>query len=151
VLKSLEWRVQAGRAGLLPDGKYIAYAALTTNPSGPLPTKGALPSDSSAQHTYVLPADGSSETNLTNTAGIDRERIWTADGAHILFMSDRYGSVDLWSIPVHNGKATETASVVKRNMEGTWPMGMTRSGSYYYGQGGGDIQQSLVVQMEQGG
>jgi len=148
VLKSLEWRLQSGKANLSPDGKYIAYSALATNPSGPLPTKGSLPLDSTGQHIYVLAADGSSETDLTTFGGVNSLPIWTPDGAHILFISDRYGTKDLWTIPIKSGKATGPAALVKRNFAG-WPIGMTRSGSYYYGEdASADLEQIIVVGME---
>src|SRR5262245_4315449 len=87
VLKSLEWRLRkASRsASVSPDGKYIAYAALPTNPSRPLPTRGPVPSDSTGEHIYLLAADGSSETDLTKGGSMNLSPTWTSDGRHIIF------------------------------------------------------------------
>lgn len=105
MLKSLEWRLQHNPS-LSPDGRYIAYGALTVNPSTP-PDPFNL--DSRDQHIYILAADGSSETDLTKVAGINVHPVWSPDGANVLFISDRYGSLDLWSIPVQGGKAAGAA------------------------------------------
>src|SRR5262245_14431889 len=53
VLKSLDWRLRSG-ASLSPDGKYIAYAALATNPGRAIPARAPFPAiDSIAEHIYL--------------------------------------------------------------------------------------------------
>ena len=56
---------------------------------------------------------------------------WAPDGKHILFSSERSGSVDAWLIAVAGGKAQGEPIFVKKNW-GSWPMGFTRSGAFYY-------------------
>src|SRR5262249_7830478 len=60
--------------------------------------------------------------------------IWTPDGKHLLFLSDRSGSWDLWSIRFEDGKAAGEPLLLTTNLgpDPTWPLGVTRSGSYYY-------------------
>jgi Tol biopolymer transport system component len=56
---------------------------------------------------------------------------WAPDGKCILFSSERSGSDDAWLIAVADGKARGEPIFVKKDW-GTWPMGFTRSGSFYY-------------------
>ncbi|MEP7365437.1 MAG: hypothetical protein ABI972_19455 [Acidobacteriota bacterium] len=140
VLKSLEWRVRWGasqararpnpssRPRISPDGRYIFYGALASNPKT---AKG--PIDATDQHIYALAADGSSEVELVKTAGINDNPTLTPDGKHLLFTSDRSGKSDLWSIAVENGRAAgpqvrlmgETGADIRA-------LRMMRSGAYYY-------------------
>ena len=120
VLKSFPWDQHPDYwLRLSPDGKYIAYAAPSTR-------------NSREKYIHILAADGSSESVLTNTAGINESPAWTPDGSHILFVSDRSGAYDLWSIPVRDGKAAGVPSPVKRDIGRITNVGMTRSGSYLY-------------------
>jgi Tol biopolymer transport system component len=126
-LKSLEWR-QPDRPSVSPAGRYITYSALVR-------------AGSEERHIYVLMADGSGETELVKTAGVNSAPVWMPDGAHILFSSDQSGTPSLWSVPVRNGKAAGVASLVKTDIGRISPIGVTRSGSYYYVQarGGEDV------------
>jgi Tol biopolymer transport system component len=56
---------------------------------------------------------------------------WAPDGRHILFSSERAGSVDAWLVAVAGGKAQGEAVLVRKNW-GNLPMGFTRSGAFYY-------------------
>ena len=127
VLKSLDSRIQGGsHTTLSPDGRYIVYNARVLNPGNPRSA-----TDSQDQHIYVLAADGSLETEVVKTAGINQYPVWTPDGKHILFVSDRSGKFDLWSIAVRNGKADGPESLVSSQIGkvvGAWMHG----NSYYY-------------------
>ena len=133
VVKSLDWRREERfdqRAALSPDGRYIAYAALITNPSKP----GAGGPDA-PEHIYVTSADGNSEVQLTTTAGLYGFPTWTPDGTHLIFTSARSkstGPIDLWSIPVKDGKATGQASILKTDVGKVGLIGVAPSGSLYY-------------------
>ena len=132
VLKSLDWRRGEGggqwRTSLSPDGRFLAYAALSTNPSSPNVATATLD-----KHVYVLAADGSSEVDLTATSGIHENPVWTADGSHVLFLSNRSGSFDLWAVAMANGKPTGAPVVVQRNIGRVVPVGNTTSaGTFYY-------------------
>ena len=129
-LKSLEWRQPGTRAGLSPDGRYIAYSARERSDVADI------------RHVYILAADGSSETVLVSGAAVNEDPLWTPDGKHILFMSDRAGSLGLWAIAVREGKAVGDPLLVKPDI-GTqaYRIGITRDGSYYYmtRRGGEDV------------
>lgn len=128
VLKSLEWRQADKHKSLSPDGRYIAFSAM------------ARP-DSADRHIYVLASDGSSETEIVSTAGVNEVPLWTPDGGHINFSSNRSGRSSLWSIPIKDGKAAGPASMVKADIGKIFPIGFTRSGAYYYlhEQGGEEV------------
>jgi Tol biopolymer transport system component len=50
---------------------------------------------------FIINADGSGETNLTNNSGIqDMSPIWSPNGKKILFTSDRTGSVEIYVINI---------------------------------------------------
>jgi Tol biopolymer transport system component len=129
VLKSLEWRLAGHpvRPVFSPDGRYIVYSALAVNPSK-FPPAATDPKD---RHIYVLAADGSSETEIVKTAGINQDPVWTPDGKHILFTSDRSGKLDLWSVAMQNGKPVGAASLVSPEIGDINAAGMHGS-SYYY-------------------
>jgi Tol biopolymer transport system component len=57
---------------------------------------------------------------------------WAPDGKHILFSSERSGSADAWLIAVAGGTAQGEPMFVKKDW-GSSPMGVTRSGAFYYG------------------
>jgi Tol biopolymer transport system component len=129
VLKRLESRLySAGNTGRVsPDGQHIVFSAWAVNPSKTPPA----PSDPKDQHIYILSADGSRETEIIKTAGINRNPVWTADNKHILFTSDRSGKTDVWSIGVQDGQAVGAASLVSSDIGDVHAAGMAR-GSFYY-------------------
>jgi len=126
-LKSLEGR-RFSRAFVTSDGKYIVYSASAVNPKQPLRGSDPWPVD---QHIWVLAADGSSDAEIVKTSGINRNPVWTPDGKHVLFVSDRNGKFDLWSVEVQNGKARGAASLIRPDVGNINPLGI-HGGLYYY-------------------
>jgi Tol biopolymer transport system component len=129
VLKSLDWRLAGGFSPprISPDGRYIVYNARAVNPSK-FPPAATDPKD---MHIYVLATDGSGETEIVKTAGLNQNPVWTPDGKHILFISDRSGKLDLWAVAVQNGKLVGSASLVSSEIGKVAAAGMHGS-SYYY-------------------
>ncbi|MBZ5633717.1 MAG: tetratricopeptide repeat protein [Acidobacteriia bacterium] len=130
-IKSLQWRRDYGTDPILsPDGRYMAYQARAVNPSKVPPE----PTDPKDVHIYVLASDGTSETEVVRTAGVNRNPVWTPNGKHLLFISDRMGSAGLWSIAMDNGKAVGSATLVSSNLGSgyVWLNGLTASGSLNY-------------------
>ncbi len=67
-----------------PDGKTIAFTY-----------KGDL---------YRVPAAGGAATQLTTHEAQDFMPVWSHDGKHIAFASDRYGNFDVFIIPAEGGE-----------------------------------------------
>ncbi len=94
-----------------PDGRYIAWSTTEDISLFELLTGTESP---------LIP-DGSNHSVLG----------WAPDGKHILFSSERSGSADAWLIAVTDGKAQGEPIFVRKNW-GYLPMGLTRSGAFYY-------------------
>lgn len=116
-IKSFEAWQQPGGVAVSSDG-WIAYAAA--------PRQG----DTEARHIFVVDGAGKNESAVVNTAGFNRNPVWTPDGAHLVFVSDRLGAPALWSVGVRDGRPAGDPS---RLLSGTMvPLGVTRSGQLYY-------------------
>jgi uncharacterized protein (TIGR03435 family) len=119
-LKSFDWRMPTG-IFFSPDGKYLAYD---------------LPADSATgnRDVFVLSRDGSREITAVASPGQDAIVGWSPDGKHLVFASDRSGSMDLWAIGFENGKVLGPEQRLGRgigNPEHFENLGMTSSGSQY--------------------
>jgi Tol biopolymer transport system component len=118
VLKTLDWFPTNGKFS--PDGRYIAYDL-------------AQQQDSGNRDIFLLAVDGSREIPVVEHPADDHLLGWTPDGNHILFASDRSGSMSAWAIRVADGKPQGTPELVKPDIGQVLPIGFTRSGSFYYG------------------
>ena len=135
VLKSLDWRLQGvnSRPSLSPNGRYIAYSALSNNPSVPVRTPASRRSESRDQDIYILSLDDMTEKPVTKGGSINESPIWTPDGNHIVFTSDRTGTFALYSVAIRDGDAAGFPLVVNKDVGRIRPVNaMTRSGSFYY-------------------
>jgi len=65
-----------------PDGSRIAFVS----------------SRDGNREVYIMGADGSGQTNLTNCGGIDMAPEWSPDGSRIVFVSDRDGNWELYTM-----------------------------------------------------
>ena len=118
VLKSLEWRWPY-LMNFSPDGRYIAYDS---------PTRRDFPE----RDIFVLATDGSRESLLVAHPADDVRPLWTPDGNAIVFASDRSGILDLWLIPVAQGAAQGSPTLIKENVGNMYPLRLTTDGNYYY-------------------
>jgi len=121
ILKTLDSK-WPGKISFSPDGCYIVYD---------LPSK----KDSLSSDIFVLSIDENREVPLIEHPASDRVLGWAPDGKHILFVSDRTGSPDIWVIGVTDGNAQGVPKLVKRGEGPFSPVGLgfTRDGSFYYG------------------
>ena len=126
VLKPLDWFPT--KLKFSPDGRYIAYDL-------------GQPRDSGNRDIILLSADGSRETRLIDHPADDQLLGWTPDGKHILFASDRSGTMSAWMIRVVDGNAQGSPELVKPDIGQIVPIGFTPAGSFYYGLaiGAGDV------------
>ncbi len=85
VLRSFDWYPQWGKMSFSPDGRYVAYDF----PS----EKGARQRD-----IFLLPIDGGPRIPLVVHPASDFFLGWTSDRRQILFLSDRSGTWDAWTL-----------------------------------------------------
>jgi Tol biopolymer transport system component len=78
--------------------------------------------------------DGTSEVPLMSGTSTVELPEWTPDGSRIVFVSDRSGSLGLWSIRVADGKPAGEPELLSTNDLGNARvMRFARDGSLYYG------------------
>jgi hypothetical protein len=118
VLKTTDW--SSLKVSFSPDGRYVAYDAPQQQ-------------DADNRDIFLLAADGSREIRLVEHPADDLLLGWTPDGNHILFASDRSGSMSAWLQRVSDGKPQGPPELVKQDIGQAQPIGFTRTGSYYYG------------------
>ena len=122
-VKSFGWAQV--HAALSPDGRYIAYAVPVSD-------------DDVTRDLFIIAADGSQEFPLVRHPAHDSDPVWSADGAHVLFRSNRTRKTSLWAIPVKSGRPAGEALLVKDDIPVARPLGpqmaatITRSGALYY-------------------
>lgn len=109
-----------GKMRFSPDGRYIAYDYPPQR-------------DSESRDIFLLAADGSREIPLVQHPAEDQLLGWAPDGNHILFASDRSGSMSAWILRMAEGKPQGPPELVKQDIGPAQPLGFTRTGSYYYG------------------
>lgn len=118
-LRSLDW-FYPKKIDLSPDGRFAVYDSMTGE-------------ESPAREILVIALDGSSETALTDHPANDLAPLWTPDGSAVVFASDRRGSMDLWMVPVDEGRVAGQAALVKADLGRALPMAFTRDGRLFYG------------------
>ncbi len=127
ILKSLNW-VYPKKMDFSPDGKFIAYDTFVKD-GGP---ERAL---------FVIAADGSSETRLTDTGGSQLFPLWSSDGKFIYFAADASGAMEAFRIRVINGRPSGAPIKIASNLGRYLPLGITTSNELFFGSrmGGVDI------------
>ena len=115
-LKSIDWR-GVNKVVFSPDGRFIAYDLLVGDARDQM-------------HAFVMAIDGSRESVVVEDPSKNHVMGWSPDG-HLLFASDRSGTVSLWALPIENGKAQAAPTLVKANIGSSWSLGLTPSGTLY--------------------
>ena len=133
VLKSVDWRGPI-RMFFSPDGSDIAFD---------LPASDTTDD----RDVFVLAADGSRETGAVVSQGNDAVIGWSPDGRHLLFASDRNGTMGLWAVPFADHRPHGASIVLKPDIGSVLPLGVTRSGALYWSAPTSDIDIE-IVQMD---
>lgn len=78
-----------------PDGKTLAFAL----------------SEAGTSSIYVLSIAGGTPLRLTLGTSHDHSPVWSPNGAHIAYLSDRDGKIGLWSVPYSGGEHSRLAEL----------------------------------------
>jgi Tol biopolymer transport system component len=103
-----------------PDGRFIVYDSFSGDAGGD-------------RTLFLLSADGATERRLVNSPGNHLFPLWTADGKHIVYASDRSGTMDAWELKIENGEPRGEPRLLRRDLGRFLPMNITASGGLYYG------------------
>jgi Tol biopolymer transport system component len=97
-----------------PDGRYIALVRAEVGKFiGPI---------------FLVPANGGPEVPIVE--GHNKSVEWAPDGKSLLFVSDRRGSNDLWSIRIAEGKPDGPPEMAREHIDSL--VGVSRDGDLYY-------------------
>jgi WD40 repeat protein len=69
---------------------------------------------------YSMNADGSGQTQLTNSPGDDTHPVWSPNGSQIAFMSARTGSFNIFRMAAAGGVATPMTTGLGSDIQPTW-------------------------------
>lgn len=128
---------EPGRIDLSPDGKHVVYS----HSQGPKTNNRDI---------YLLSTRTGRSLRLVEHPGNDLALGWSPDGRLVLFASDRSGDWSVWALTVVDGEPEGTPKLVKSSLGDLLgqirPMGLTRSGSFYYGISGStdDVYQASI-------
>jgi Tol biopolymer transport system component len=118
LLKQLERG--GGDPTISPDGLLVAYSA-------PADENG------SGHDIFAIQVETGKEWAIVEHPADDRVLGWAPDGTHVLFSSDRTGTMGAWLLPIEEGQPNGEPRLVKPDMWRMQPVGFARNGSYFYG------------------
>jgi Tol biopolymer transport system component len=115
-LRSLQWAAgRPDRPRLSPDGRFVAFAEGATG----------------MRDIHVLSLDVLTAFRITDHPADDRQPLWSPDGRHLVFTSERFGSAALWAVAVRNGQAVGEPARIKDAMHDTKLIDWTTRGLTY--------------------
>jgi Tol biopolymer transport system component len=101
------------------DGRYVLYDDAAAG--------------SSDTDIYFVATDGSREGPLVEHPGNDFVLGCVPGSDQLLFASERTGALSTWTMRVTDGKPQGPAELVKDHLGPIVPIGLTRTGAYFYG------------------
>jgi Tol biopolymer transport system component len=108
------------RARFSPDGQTVAFSLVNEGN----PPQGEI---------YLMTVDGRNEVVVAGHPAEDELLAWTPDGKRLLFLSDRSGTWDIWTVRITGGKQQGEPEMLKKDFgKGSKFLGFTPDGSLYY-------------------
>jgi len=108
------------RASFSPDGRFVAFSLVREGS----PPHGDL---------FLVAADGRNEVVVAGHPAEDRLFGWTPDGRSLVFLSDRSGTWDIWSVHIIGGKQQGGPELLKKDFgSDSEVLGFAPDGSFYY-------------------
>jgi Tol biopolymer transport system component len=109
------------RARFSPDGRFVAFSFVGEGN----PPHGDV---------HLMTADGRNEVVVAGHPAEDKLIRWTPDGRSLVFLSDRSGTWDIWTVHITGGKQQGEPELLKKDF--AWDsmvLGFAPDGSLYYG------------------
>ena len=100
-----------------PDGKWIAYDAMTEN--------------SERRSVYLVSSDGTQHRAIIDGPGNASVVGWMPGTTELLFLSDRSGSIDMYAVTIGEGALSGSPRLVKENAGVIKPVGWGRNSLLY--------------------
>jgi beta-lactamase regulating signal transducer with metallopeptidase domain/Tol biopolymer transport system component len=107
-------------ASFSPDGRFVAFSSMFEGS----PPQGDV---------FLMTADGRNEVVVAGHPAEDKLLRWTPDGRSLVFLSDRSGTWDIWTVPITGGKQQGEPELLKKDF-GYYSevLGFAPDGSFYY-------------------
>jgi len=108
------------RARLSPDGRFVAFSSMR---------EGSQPNGD----VFLMTADGRNEVVVAGYPAEDHLLGWTPDGSSLVFLSDRSGTWDIWTVAITVGKQQGEPELLKKDFGyDSEVLGFAPDGSLYY-------------------
>jgi len=108
------------RPSFSPDGRFVAFSSV---------------GEGSPRHydVFLMTADGQNEVVVAGHPADDRLLRWTPDGRCLVFLSDRSGTWDIWTVRITEGKQQGEPELLKKDFGyDSEVLGFAPDGSLYY-------------------
>ena len=107
-------------ASFSPDGRFVAFS---------LVREGSPPHGD----VFLMTADGRNEVVVAGHPAEDELLAWTPDGRSLVFLSDRSGTWDIWTVHITGGKQQGEPELLKKDFGyDANILGFAPDGSLYY-------------------
>ena len=107
-------------ASFSPDGRFVAFSLVREGS----PSHGDV---------FLMTADGRNEVVVAGHPAEDEMLRWTPDGRSLVFLSDRSGTWDIWTVHLTGGKQQGEPELLKKDFgNDSEVLGFAPDGSLYY-------------------
>jgi Tol biopolymer transport system component len=108
-------------ASFSPDGRSVAFSSVG---------EGSPPHSD----VFLMTVDGRNEVVVAGHPAEDQLLRWTPDGKSLVFLSDRSGTWDIWTVHITGGKQQGEPELLKKDFgSDVWGvLGFASDGSFYY-------------------